>query len=75
MLPSVAKIKWSDMDEALPAFLTIVVMQFALSISHGIAWGFVSYVLFKLVRGRVRDIHPLVAVFAVLFVLFLLAAH
>ncbi|MFH0981969.1 MAG: NCS2 family permease [Planctomycetota bacterium] len=71
MLPVVTKIKWEDMTEALPAFLTIVVMQFALSISHGIAWGFVSYVLLKLLRGRVRDIHPVVAVFAVLFVLFL----
>ncbi len=73
MLPVISRIKWDDMTEALPAFLTIVVMQFALSISHGIAWGFVSYVLLKLVRGRVRQIHPIVAVFAVLFVLFLIA--
>lgn len=74
MLPVVAKIKWEDMTEALPAFLTIVMMQFGLSISHGIAWGFVSYVGLKLVRGRVRDVHPVVAVFAGLFVLFLMAA-
>jgi AGZA family xanthine/uracil permease-like MFS transporter len=74
MLPVVTKIKWDDLTEALPAFLTIVMMQFGLSISHGIAWGFVSYVGLKLVRGRVRDIHPLVAAFAVLFVLFLIAA-
>ena len=72
MMPVVAKIEWDDITEALPAFLTIVVMQFAMSISHGIAWGFVSYVLLKLVRGRVRDIHPLVAVFAALFVVFLI---
>jgi len=45
-----------------------------LSISHGIAWGFVSYCLLKLVRGRWREIHPLVAVFAVLLVVFLAAA-
>ena len=74
MLPVVTKIRWDDMTEALPAFLTIVVMQFALSISHGIAWGFVSYVLLKLIRGRAREIHPLVAVFAVLFVVFLATA-
>jgi AGZA family xanthine/uracil permease-like MFS transporter len=71
MLPAVAKIKWDDMTEALPAFLTIVIMQFAMSISHGIAWGFISYVVLKLVRGRARDLHPLVVLFAVLFVLFL----
>jgi AGZA family xanthine/uracil permease-like MFS transporter len=71
MLPVVTRIKWEDMTEALPAFLTIVIMQFALSISHGIAWGFISYVLLKLVRGRFGEIHPLVAVFAILFVIFL----
>lgn len=53
--------------------IAFVVMQFALSISHGIAWGFIAYVLLKLVRGRTGEIHPLVAVFAVLFVLFLAA--
>lgn len=73
MLPVVTRIAWDDMTEAIPAFLTIVVMQFSLSISHGIAWGFISYVLLKLVRGRLRDIHPLVAVFAALFVVFLVA--
>jgi len=72
MMPVVTKIKWNDMTEALPAFLTIVVMQFALSISHGIAWGFISYVVLKGVRGRFREIHPLVAVFAALFVIFLI---
>ena len=74
MLPVVTRIKWDDMTEALPAFLTIVVMQFALSISHGIAWGFVSYVLLKLIRGRAKEVHPLVGVFAVLFVVFLVRA-
>jgi AGZA family xanthine/uracil permease-like MFS transporter len=72
MMAVVTKIKWDDMSEALPAFLTIVIMQFGLSISHGIAWGFISYVVLKAVRGRYRDIHPLVAVFGALFVVFLL---
>jgi AGZA family xanthine/uracil permease-like MFS transporter len=73
MLPAVTRIPWDDMTEALPAFVTIVVMQFALSISHGIAWGFIAYVLLKAVRGRFREIHPLVGAFAVLFVWFLMA--
>ncbi|MCP4594077.1 MAG: NCS2 family permease [bacterium] len=71
MLPAVAKIKWTDLTEALPAFLTIIIMQFGLSISHGIAWGFITYVLLKLVTGRVREIHPLVALFSVLLGAFL----
>jgi len=72
MLPVVKKIDWDDFTEAIPAFLTMVIMQFALSISHGIAWGFLSYTILKLVRGRVREIHPLLAVFSVLFAIFLI---
>ncbi|MFQ6049346.1 MAG: solute carrier family 23 protein, partial [Phycisphaerae bacterium] len=73
MLPMVARIKWDDFSEAIPAFLCIVIMQFGLSISHGIAWGFISYVILKLVAGRWREIRPLLAAFAVLFVIFLVA--
>jgi AGZA family xanthine/uracil permease-like MFS transporter len=43
-------------------------MQFSLSITDGIAWGFISYTLLKIVTGRVRQLHWLVALFAILFV-------
>jgi len=68
MMGSVRKIQWDDYAEAIPAFLTIVIMQFSLSIAEGIAWGFISYVLLKLVTRRARDLHWLVVLFAVLFV-------
>jgi AGZA family xanthine/uracil permease-like MFS transporter len=68
MMGSVRKIRWDDYDEAIPAFLTIVVMQFSLSIAEGVAWGFISYAVLKLVTGRVRDLNWLVVLFAVLFV-------
>jgi AGZA family xanthine/uracil permease-like MFS transporter len=41
-------------------------MQFSLSITHGIAWGFISYVFLKALTGRIRQIHWLVALFALL---------
>ena len=68
MMSSVRKIRWDDRAEAIPAFLTIVVMQFSLSITDGIAWGFISYTVLKLVTGRAREVHWLVGLFAVLFV-------
>jgi AGZA family xanthine/uracil permease-like MFS transporter len=68
MMGSVRKVRWDDYAEAIPAFLTVVIMQFSLSISDGIAWGFISYVLLKLVTRRAREIHWLVALFAVLFI-------
>jgi len=68
MMGSVQKIRWDNTSEAIPAFLTIVVMQFSMSITDGIAWGFISYVLLKLAGRRWRDIHWLVGLFAALFI-------
>jgi AGZA family xanthine/uracil permease-like MFS transporter len=69
MLHNVRRIRWEDATEAIPAFLTIVVMPFAFSITEGIAFGFISYSLLKLVTGRGREVHGLVYLFAALFVL------
>jgi len=69
MLPSVRKIQWDDLTEAIPAFLCMVIMQFAFSIAAGIAWGFISYALLKLASGRGRQVHWFVYLFAALFVL------
>jgi AGZA family xanthine/uracil permease-like MFS transporter len=68
MMGTVSRIRWDDFAEAIPAFLTIVAMQFSLSITDGIAWGFISYTVLKIVTGRARELHVLVIVFAVLFV-------
>lgn len=68
MMGTVCRIRWDAYEEAIPAFLTVVVMQFSLSITDGIAWGFISYALLRVVTGRARELHWLVALFAVLFV-------
>jgi len=57
MLVSMARIDWDDPTELLPAFLTIALMGFAVSITEGIAFGFISYSLLKLVTGRARETH------------------
>lgn len=70
MMSSVKKIPWDDYCEAIPAFLTIVVMPFCgFSITEGIAFGFISYALLKIVAGRGREVHPLLFLFAGLFIL------
>ncbi|MBI4541790.1 MAG: NCS2 family permease, partial [Gemmatimonadetes bacterium] len=68
MFGGVARVRWDDLSEAVPAFLTVVTMPLALSIADGLAAGFVSYVLLKLASGRSREVRPLVHVFAALFV-------
>lgn len=67
MMGSIAKIRWNELDEAFPAFLTILSMPLTSSISTGIALGFISYPLMKVVKGRWREVHPLLYVFAVMF--------
>jgi AGZA family xanthine/uracil permease-like MFS transporter len=70
MMQQVKNIDWDDVEIAIPAFLTIILMPFTYSISAGIGAGFIAYVLVKAVRGKVREIHPLMWVVSVLFVLY-----
>lgn len=69
MTSSLARVKWEDMTEAVPAFVTAAMMPFSFSITEGIALGFISYCIMKLGTGRWREISPCVIVVALLFVL------
>jgi AGZA family xanthine/uracil permease-like MFS transporter len=70
MMTQVAKIDWSDLALALPAFITIVTMPFTYSITTGIGAGLVTYVVVKTGQGRWREIHPALWPVAVLFLCF-----
>jgi AGZA family xanthine/uracil permease-like MFS transporter len=70
MMQQVKGIDWDDLEIAIPAFLTIVLMPFTYSISVGIGAGFIAYVVIKAVRGKVADVHPLMWVVAALFVVY-----
>jgi AGZA family xanthine/uracil permease-like MFS transporter len=65
----VAKIKWDDLSEALPAFLTLVVTPLTFSIATGLSLGMLSYTLVKLGSGRSREISPLIWILTGLFLL------
>jgi adenine/guanine/hypoxanthine permease len=70
MMTQVKDIDWDDIDTALPAFLTIVLMPFTYSITVGIGAGFVAHVFIKLVRGKAAEIHGLMWLVAALFVVY-----
>lgn len=70
MMQQVRGIDWDDLEIAIPAFLTIVLMPFTYSISVGIGAGFLAYVLIKVVVGKARAVHPLLWIVAVLFVVY-----
>ncbi len=69
MMGGILNIAWSDITEALPAFLTIVAIPFTYNIADGIALGFVSYPLIKLAAGRAREASVLAYALAIVFVL------
>ena len=69
MMQQVAKIAWNDMLEAIPAFICIFAMPFMYSISEGIAFGVISYVVLHAAAGKAKKITPLMWVLAVLFIL------
>lgn len=67
MAGNLGKINWNNFDEAFPTFLIVISMPLTSSIATGIALGFISYPLMKLAKGKWREVHPLLYVFAVLF--------
>jgi AGZA family xanthine/uracil permease-like MFS transporter len=67
MLRTVRSLDWNDPTEYLPAFLPMVIIPFSFSISEGIAFGFIASALLKTASGRAREIHPLLAFLALLF--------
>lgn len=70
MMTSIRDIDFNDYEIAIPAFFTIVLMPFTYSIANGIGAGFITYVLIKVVKGKAREIHPLLWVVAGLFVFY-----
>jgi AGZA family xanthine/uracil permease-like MFS transporter len=69
MMSPIKKINFEDFTDAIPAFLTIVMMPFAYSIADGIVFGMVSYVILKALTGRTKEISKVMWLLAVLFVL------
>ena len=70
MISQIRNLEWDDMSLVIPAFLAIALMPFTYSITNGIGAGIVSYVLLRSAVGRGREVHPLMWVIAVLFVVY-----
>ncbi|APA98329.1 NCS2 family permease [Nocardia seriolae] len=68
MMTQARKIDWNDLEVAVPAFITIVLMPFTYSITNGVGAGLIAYTVIKLARGKFREIHWLVAMVSVVFV-------
>lgn len=69
MIGAVKNIDFDGIDNALPAFLTMVMMPFTQSIATGIAFGFISFSALKLFKGKGKEVHPIIYVLAILFII------
>lgn len=69
MMEGLAKVNWKVFDEAFPAFAIILTMPLTSSIATGIAIGFITYPLMKLVNGKGREVHPILYIFGIIFII------
>ena len=69
MLSPIFKIDLNDYTEAIPAFLTIIMMPLTFSIAEGIVFGMLSYVVLKLLTGRYKEVKPIMFVIVILFLI------
>ncbi|MDO4813577.1 MAG: NCS2 family permease [Gemella sp.] len=75
MMENVSKMEWEDITESFPAFITIIGIPLTGAINDGIAFGFISYVILKIAKKQTKNIHPLMYIFAFLFLLQLIYLH
>lgn len=69
MMASLREVNWEDLEEAIPAFFASIFMGYVYSISYGIAFGFIAYCIIKIVRGKAKDVHPIMWAATVLFII------
>lgn len=75
MIKPVTKINWDELDDAIPAFLAMVMIPFTYSITQGIIWGFLSWTLIKFFNGKTREISWMLIVIDVFAIWALYLAH
>ena len=67
MMSDIGKIDWGSLEAAIPAFVTIMSIPFTYSITNGIGFGFITYVVVKVTQGHWRDVKPLMWIVSAAF--------
>ncbi|MDP4172363.1 MAG: NCS2 family permease [Bacteroidota bacterium] len=75
MMKPVLKINWSELDDAIPAFLALILIPFTYSITEGIVWGFLSWTLIKLILGKTKEVSPMLIVIDIFAIIALVLAQ
>ncbi|MCU7494517.1 MAG: NCS2 family permease [Ignavibacteria bacterium] len=75
MMKPILKINWSQFDDAIPAFLALVLIPFTYSITEGIIWGFLSWTIIKLALGKKHEVSPMLITIDVFAIIALILAQ
>ncbi|MGE5402899.1 MAG: NCS2 family permease [Ignavibacteriales bacterium] len=75
MMKPVLKINWSKFDDAIPAFLALILIPFTYSITEGIVWGFLSWTIIKLLLGKKEEVSPMLLIIDVFAIASLILAQ
>ncbi len=75
MIKEFRKLKFSKLDELIPAIIIIIMIAVSYRISMGLALGFISFVLIKIISGKFKEVKPAMWIIAALSVLFLILGH
>lgn len=67
MISPIKEVDFDDFCVSIPVFVTIIGMPLTYSIAHGIAWGVISYVAINILVGKIKQIHPLTFILAIIF--------
>lgn len=68
MIKSFTHFNWENMTETIPSVITAIMIPLTFSIAVGIGLGFISYVLIKAMTGKIKEVHPVLAIWALIFV-------
>jgi len=72
MIRPVLKINWTQIDDAVPAFLALILIPFTYSITQGIIWGFLSWTIIKLALGKRNEVTPMLIIIDIFSILALI---
>lgn len=76
MIKSFTHFNWENMTETIPSVITAIMIPLTFSIASGIGLGFISYVIIKLLTGKIKQVHPMLMIWALIFMVYFVdAAH
>lgn len=75
MVSSIGKIDWADLEEAVPAFIAMIFIPLTYSITHGVVFGMLAFVVVKVAKGKFKEVQPAMWILSILALLLLLTEH